>query len=307
MLWSAVSGLYSSMLISVFMSCSWDSSAPGPHPPALHAAHGICTAVCSLARSTRPGDPPLGISAAAFVGLLEAAVVLGCAGMTALHNLILPRSLALAYMGSRPEDARLYDALLQPCFQPADRYAAQEQPLHDAVELREGSTGVSRFPRHLSAALGVLTACFVVDRRKPGYMATQLADAVGIAADVLTDGRKAARKWLNGGREPVSDASSAAAHAARLLNVIAAAVVNCKSQHSRRSISQLVGSMTSGPYDLVPEPFQEMLIAFGSARQPVPLPAVGEALQRALTAGGDSLVVLYRPSSYELKKSPAMG
>ncbi len=74
-----------------------------------------------LARSTRLGESPLGISAAAFLGLLEAVVVLGCAGMTALHNLILPKSLALAYMGCRPEDARLYDALLQPCFQPLIR------------------------------------------------------------------------------------------------------------------------------------------------------------------------------------------
>ena len=133
-------------------------------------------------------------------------------------------------------------------------------------------------------------------------MATQLADAVGIAADTLSDGRKAARKWLNGGREPNLDVSSAAAHAARLFNVIATAVVNCRSQHSRRSITQLVASIASGPYDLLPESFQEMLAALGSHIQPVPVPGVGQALQRALSASGDSLVVLYRPSSYELKK-----
>ncbi len=77
-------------------------------------------------------------------------------------------------------------------------------------------------------------------------MADQLAYAAGIAVSILQDERKAAQKWLRGGREPSSDASPVAMHAARIVSLIATASINCdklQGQRIRRSLSQLLAQL----------------------------------------------------------------
>ena len=207
------------------------------------------------------------LSAAAFVGLVEAAATLVCAGVTALHNLLLPASLALCYLSCSDDAAGLLDALLQPKFQ----------------------TLAKRSPTYMLGKLAAVTS-IITDVLSKGGQDT---------ANWLNNGHSLTTGNAAGGNHTARLVLALATCAVTCGSEIAGIQM-------RRELLRLVEGMRPVLRASLPRDCLNMLVRLekDAARSgsrisncPLTTEAIGSALKIALTAMGDSLQRLRRRST----------